>query len=101
MDGEVFNTIKGIASWASTIALALIGWAWKLNAEEHKDLRRQIKEADEKTRAYVDSEVAKLMAELTVQRGHIAKLFDKLEAHGQRSEDRHIEVLHALRRGDK
>ena len=38
-------------------------------------------------------------AELDLQRAHIAKLFDKLEAHGQRSEDRHHELLTAIHTG--
>jgi hypothetical protein len=34
--------------------------------------------------------------EADTQRGHIAKLFDKLEENGRRSEDRHVETLHAI-----
>ena len=107
MDGEVFNTLKGLASWASSIALALIAWAWKLNAEEHKELRRQIKEASDKAKAHTDEQIKdlreysiqedmKLMSEVTIARSNIAKLFDKLEAHSQRSEDRHVEMLRAM-----
>ncbi len=55
---------------------------------------------DDKTRetlGYVRAEDRKLMEELSVQRGHIAKLFDKLEDHGRHSETRHLEVLSELR----
>jgi hypothetical protein len=37
--------------------------------------------------------------EITRQRDNIASLFDKLEAHARRSEDRHVELMHALHSG--
>lgn len=37
--------------------------------------------------------------EIDRQRDNIAKLFDKLESHAQRSEDRHHELLNALHHG--
>jgi hypothetical protein len=125
MDSAVFDVLKGLASWASGIALALIALAWKLNAEEHKMLAAQIKENAEKAaalrqntsdgystlndrimnhldsqnrelRAFVMAEDAKLLSETTINRTHIAKIFDKIEAQAQRSEDRHVETLNAI-----
>lgn len=125
MDSAVFDVLKGLASWASGIALALIAWAWKLNAEEHKMLAAQIKENAEKAaslrqhtsdgysilndkimvhidnqvrdlKTFVVTEDAKLMAESNTARSHIAKIFDKIEAQAQRSEDRHVETLNAI-----
>lgn len=51
MSDEVFAVLKELASWASGIALALIAWAWKHNAEEHKMLAAQIKENADKAAA--------------------------------------------------
>lgn len=44
----------------------------------------------------VRDEDRKLSEEQSVQRAHIGKLFDKIEAHAQRSEDRHVETLNAI-----
>lgn len=40
--------------------------------------------------------IAMVNDELTTQRKNVAKLFDKLEEHGRRSEDRHREILTAV-----
>ena len=61
--------------WAAVVALGGVVW---------KNLHEKIQDNKE---------------ELEVQRKHIAKLFDKLEAHAQRSEDRHHELLTALHTG--
>lgn len=37
--------------------------------------------------------------EITIQRGHVESLFEKLEAHARRSEDRHVELMTALHHG--
>lgn len=125
VETEVFEVLKGLAQWASAIAIGLVGWAWKKNEEEHEKLRQSAKELSDKASAirqntsdgystlndrimtHIDSQVkevrmfvvaedTKLLAELGVQRGHIAKIFDKMEAHAQRSEDRHVETLSAI-----
>lgn len=43
--------------------------------------------------------ISDLKAELSTQRGHIGKIFDKLESNSQRAEDRHHELLQALHEG--
>lgn len=48
---------------------------------------------------FAREEDGRLMDELATQRSHIAKLFDKLEDHARRSEDRHLELLQAIHVG--
>lgn len=60
---------------------------------EHVDTR-----VDEAIK-FAREEDGRLMAELAMHRGHIAKLFDKLEDHARRSEDRHLELLQAIHVG--
>lgn len=115
-DAEVIGFVK---DWLWAPCLALVGWAWTRNEKEHDMLRssvdslktntssgystlndRIMEHMDEQvrdTRKFVQDEDAKLMAELNLQRGHIGKLFDKIDDHGKRSEDRHNEVLNELR----
>lgn len=126
MGNEAIELLKGLLSWASGIALLLIGFAWNHNEKAHKALTDKAEKAmqaaakarqdasdshsvlmdrfmehvDDKNRetlGYVRAEDKKLMEELSIQRGHIAKLFDKLEDHGRHSENRHLEVLSELR----
>jgi hypothetical protein len=115
MDDPLMSLVRDF-SWAPT--LGLVAWAWKRNEKEHDDMRAAALKAEASTqtlgshlndrltdhideqvkdvRVFAVAEDAKLMAELGVQRGHIDKIFDKLEAHGQRSEDRHIETMNAI-----
>lgn len=108
---------------------ALIGsigkWVWVRNEEEHEKIRELINEKHEelqkahfclkeatseghsslndKFMEHVDlrlESALKLMREGDLRNSdHIAKLFDKLEQHGQRSEDRHRELMTALHTG--
>lgn len=66
----------------------LIGIVWKQNEDKIGAIKGSLKEAQERTDA-----------ELAVQRSHIAKIFDKMEAHSQRAEDRHHELLTAIHTG--
>lgn len=114
-DNDLMAFVKDFI-WAPL--LGLVAWAWSRNEKEHDRLRSAIEKQREQvstgsstlndrimehiddqvrdTRAFVVAEDAKLMAELGVQRGHIGKLFDKLEQHGLRSEDRHSETMAAI-----
>ena len=116
MDSELMNFVKDFL-WAPF--LALVAWAWKWNMDEHRALWKshdKLKETtavsystlNDRIMSHVDDRVsdtirfvkeedAKIMLEMATQRGNIAKLFDKLEEHGQRSESRHHEVLNTLR----
>lgn len=111
-DNDVLQFIKDFL-WAPL--LGLIAWAWKWNQDDHKALWNATEKLRESASAsqsnlndrimdHVDGRVtetmqllrdedAKLMSELNTQRGHIGKLFDKLDEHARRSEDRHIEMM--------
>lgn len=122
MEEPIITFIKDFV-WAPL--LGLVAWAWTRNEKEHETLRQANQELADKASAirqntsdgystlndrimdHIDSQVkevrmfviaedTKLMAELGVQRGHIAKIFDKMESHAQRSEDRHVETLQAI-----
>lgn len=108
MDGEVFEILKGLASWASGIAILLIGFAWKQNEEAHKRLQEKTEEAMQaamkarqdasdshsilmdrivnhvdssvkKAIDYVKEEDGKLHDEAQVMRGHVTTLFANAE----------------------
>ena len=127
-DTDVFTILKDVASWLSAPVFALVAWAWNKNDREHEAMRtaqeamrksheelaRKMSDSGSKlndrimdhiddqvkeTRIFVVQEDTKLMAELTVQRGHIGKIFDKLEEASHRSEDRHRELLTAIHTG--
>jgi len=66
----------------------LIGVVWKQNEDKISAIRTGVQDAQTRTDA-----------ELAVQRSHIAKIFDKMEAHSQRAEDRHHELLTAIHTG--
>jgi F420-0:gamma-glutamyl ligase-like protein len=71
------NLIAKVLDWGWAGVLALGGLVWKGQNEK----------------------LAAVNFEVNTQRQNIAKLFDKLEEHGRRSEDRHREVLNALHSG--
>lgn len=117
-ESDVLNFIKDFL-WAPV--LGLISWAWHRNEKEHEALRKaheQLKDNNssdrtimsDKFKEHVEVRVSdairfareedlRLMDEMTTQRGHIAKIFDKLEEHARRSEDRHVEMLGAIHEG--
>lgn len=114
-DNDLLGFIKDFI-WAPL--LALIAWAWNRNEKEHEMLRAAQNQLKDNTssgystlndrvmehidkqvtevRQFVIQEDTKLMTEVSLQRGYIGKIFDKMEAHAQRSEDRHLETMNAL-----
>jgi hypothetical protein len=110
-----------IKDWFVVPLSGLAAWAWSRNDAEHKALR----EAHDKLRdqasqghsmlsdkfmehidyrvseaiKFAREEDSRIMSEMETQRGHIAKIFDKLEEHARRSEDRHVEMLSAIHEG--
>lgn len=116
MDDTTVAFIKDFL-WAPL--LGLVAWVWKWNHDEHKALWKATEKLRDSTAVsystlndrimdhvdarvtdtlkFVREEDAKIMLEMTMQRNNIAKLFDKIEEHGQRSETRHNEVLNTLR----
>lgn len=116
MDDSVMHFIK---DWLWAPLLGLIAWAWQRNEKEHEMLWKtteklqkyanesqsslhdrfasNIEDRMKEMRDFVREEDHKLSEEILISRGHIAKLFDKLEEHGKRSEDRHLETLREIR----
>lgn len=121
-ESDVLNFIKDFV-WAPL--LALIGWAWHRNEQEHKALREahfSLKDSTSESHSSLNDkfmEHVDLRMEATMKlmreednrnRDHIAKLFDKVEEtrrdtanalaqHSQRAEDRHRELMTALHTG--
>lgn len=113
------NLISFIKDFVWAPVLGLIAWAWNRNEKEHDKLRDKAERLEEgmltassglndrimehidvqisQVKQMVRDEDTKLAQESTIARTNIAKLFDKLEQHGQRSEDRHNEMMGVLR----
>lgn len=72
-----FQIFSKLLDWGWAAVAGLLGLVYKAH--------------NEKFRSH-DEEIGR-------QRDNIAKIFDKLETHAQRSEDRHHELLHALHAG--
>lgn len=93
----------GLIAWLLDHAwpafLGLIGVVWH---QSQSTIKANKKEADQALKAHKEEDqrqFARLEVEQETQRNHIGKLFDKLEEHSHRSEDRHVEVLKALHEG--
>lgn len=111
LDDSVMNFIK---DWLWAPLLALVGWAWHRNEQEHDDLWKahdKLKEQSSEGHSKLNDKLMehvdlRFEASLQMMRDgdlrnsdHIAKIYDKLEQHGQRSEDRHRELMLALHTG--
>lgn len=116
LDEPVFSFIKDFL-WAPL--LGLVAWAWTRNEKEHDALKAKTERLEtgmltassglndrimehidvqiNEVKTLVKEEDKKLAAEQATQRTHIGKLFDKIESHAQRSEDRHNEMMGVLR----
>lgn len=116
MDNDILSFVKDFL-WAPLIAL--IAWAWNHNERTHQQLWKKTDKLEDslltsgsvlndrimehidtqisEVKSLVKEEDKKLAEEQATQRGHIGKLFDKIEAHAQRSEDRHNEMMGVLR----
>ena len=120
-DNDLLSLLGELIKWLSAPLLGLVAWAWNTNRAEHDALRaahEKLRDAQStgasklndrimdhiddqvrELRVFVISEDAKLLSEQLVQRGHIGKIFDKLEEASHRSEDRHRELLTAIHTG--
>ena len=85
MNPEIMGFVKDFL-WAPMLAL----FAWAFN--------HHTKRVDE-LRVYVDDKDASITKEVNRQRDVSAKIFEKLEEHARRSEDRHVEIITALHVG--
>jgi hypothetical protein len=82
------NVIAKLLDWGWAILLAFGGYIWK--AQNDRIDRLEVTHA---------KRIDETNGEVDIQRGNIAKLFDKLEEHARRSEDRHHELLTAIHTG--
>lgn len=82
------ETVIKILDYAWVVIGALLGVVWKMLNSRIEAVEHHIDEID-----------AVHTSEMNRQRDNIAKLFDKLEEHGRRSEQRHVEILQALHTG--
>lgn len=127
MDDSVVHFVK---DWLWAPLLGLVAWAWNRNEKEHEALRIKSEKLEEgmltassglndrimehidvqisEVKTLVRDEDRKLSEEQLIARGHIAKLFEKIEetrkdttaalaSNAARAEDRHHEVLGVLR----
>lgn len=76
-DPDSFNFGGKLLEWAYGGLIALGGLLWKSQGDKLKD---------------VSDEVSR-------QRDNIAKIFDKIENHSTRAEDRHRELMHTMHEG--
>ena len=115
---DVLSLIGDIIKWLSVPVFGLIAWGWNRNDKEHdnmalaqRNLQAEVSRGhstlNDRIMEHIDAQVrdvrlfviqedTKLMAELGTQRGHIGKIFDKMEVQSKRSEDQHIETLNAI-----
>ncbi len=82
------NVVAKLLDWGWAIVIAFGGYIWKSQNERIDRLEAAHSKRIDETNDEVD-----------LQRGNIAKLFDKLEEHARRSEDRHHELLTAIHTG--
>lgn len=82
------NVVAKLLDWGWAIILALGGFVWR-------SMEKRIDKLEDAHSKRIDE----TNDEVNVQRGNIAKLFDKLEEHARRSEDRHHELLTAIHTG--
>lgn len=82
------ETVIKILDYAWVVIGALLGVVWKMLNSRIEAVEHHIEEID-----------SAHTSEMNRQRDNIAKLFDKLEEHGRRSEQRHVEILQALHTG--
>ena len=123
---EISKDLVDSLKWVFSVLLApLLVWIWRKHEKDHDNIdadrkelwraTRQLEEAmatsssklNNRIMTHIDEQISdikvlvrdednKLAAEQSLQRGHIGKIFDKIEAHAQRSEDRHVETLSAI-----
>lgn len=112
MNGEE----AGITKWAFQLLwapfLALIALVWK---QQEKAFKAQVDSATAAVKSQGEAQSQALIRhalddekqfeavheELQTQRGHIGKLFDKLEENGRRSEERHRELMERAHDGHR
>ena len=97
------NIPESILSWGWAGVMALVGYIWKSQDEKIAStktaLQYDLHTVDSRLSNRIEAVETAANDEMKMQRGNIAKLFDKLEEHARRSEDRHHELLTAIHVG--
>lgn len=88
-----------IRDWLWAPFLGLITFAWTHHTKRVDDLRLEQDKKVQDLRQHVDAQDKDIMDEVNRFRDVTKQLFDKLDEHARRSEDRHIEILNALHTG--
>ena len=85
-DPDSLSLLEKLIGAAAAVALPVMGARTWLE-------KRFDRKADKST---VSSEFQEVRDEMTVQRGHIAKVFDQIRENEQRAQDRHERLLEAV-----
>lgn len=96
---KLFDFFPKIFEYAWAAVMALVGVVYKSHKDELKAMRKHLDEKIEYAERRMDGIDKDTNSELTTQRGHIAKIYDKLEENSRRAEDRHVELLKAIHTG--
>lgn len=84
-------------AWA--VVLALVGLVWKQQEKKIEDITTAMNARVADLKMDHDTKIDEISTELGRHRDVMAKIFDKLEEHGRRSEDRHLEVVRLIHEG--
>jgi hypothetical protein len=90
------SLLKTVLEWAWGGVLALIGVVWK---QQQTAMTAQRKQLEAQIKAVADTQDAKNTAfneDIVRHEDTLVRLYDKLEAHSQASNERHIELLNAI-----
>jgi len=93
------SILELIKDWFLVPLAGGAAFAWNHNESGHKALRAEIDRRVAEAISIAKEADSRIIGEIETQRGHTEKLFDKLEEHARRSEDRHVEVLRAIHEG--
>lgn len=88
VDSNITSMIDFVKDWIWGPLLGVLAWGWSHLSKRSDDLKK-----------YTDTQVSEVRTEVNRQREISAKIFDKLETHAQRSDDRHFEAIKYLHEG--
>lgn len=96
---EEFGALKWLLDHAWAVVIGLVGVVWKQQGATIKSQGDAAAEALASHGREDERQFKALHDEQQLQRGHIAKIFDKLEANSLRAEDRHNELMKTIHQG--
>ena len=77
----------------------LLAIVWGMLHTKINDNKTMLEKQIEASNAALSKRIDECNDESDTQRGHIGKIFDKLEQHSRESQNRHIELLNAIHTG--